>query len=360
MRLLIRTVAFCALVQAIRAQPDAVIRSTTRLVQVQVAVEDSQGRAVAGLRKEDFQILDDGQSRPLASFAVESASAEASMAPSKSTEEGRAGGYSIILLDWLNGGVAERLRAGDALRKVLKTSQPRQMVSLYVLGLEPPNSPHPLRLIRQFSPAAAEIAEAIEDPGILPSPDIVETPGRFDARFGSNQRASTAEEQIYDWNNRIQDTLRALSELADRMAPLRGRKSLIWLTGGFPIAIDGNVVRGAKPAEVLYLSDVNRVIARLNRIGVTVHAIDAAGLAPQRRSYPATLLEFADRTGGVFWSARNDLDEGVRTALDDMRAGYTLGLQVPENARPGLHRIQVRVKKSGVRLRFRESYELGS
>jgi hypothetical protein len=72
------------------------------------------------------------------------------------------------------------------------------------------------------------------------------------------------------------------------------------------------------------------------------------------------LYELAVRTGGTEFSGRNDLDEGMRLALEDMRIGYTLGFNVPEGAAPGLHEIRVRVNRPGVKLRYRESYELVS
>ena len=345
------------------AQTGVVIRSTTRLVQVHVAAQDSQGRPVTGLRREDFQIFDERKQQPLTLFTVEgvvSAAAAPVAGREQKEADGTGNGYSAILLDWLNGGFGDRLRGDDAVRKALRTFQPHQKVAVYVLGLEQPNSPHPLRLVCDFSEASGEIANTIEDPLALPSPEIAETPGRFEARFGAGGRMASVQEQLFDGRNRIMDTVRALSDLADRMARLPGRKSLIWLTDGFPMIVDGNVVPGARAAEELYLSEVDGVLAKLNRVDVTVHTVNTRGLAVTGRSYGGTLREFSERTGGTMFSERNDLDLGVRTALEDMQAGYTVGFLVPEDATPGVHRIQVRINRPHVKLRFRESYELGN
>jgi VWFA-related protein len=256
----------------------------------------------------------------------------------------------VILLDWLNSAFFDRVRGDDALRKVLGTFQPRQKVALYVLGMEPPNTPHPLRMICDFTAASVEIADAVEDPLILPGPEVGETPGKFDARFGGAGRAMSLEEQLFDWNNRILDTVHALSELAGRMAAVPGRKSLIWLSTGFPMSFNG----------AHYFDDVDRVLARLNREDVAVHTVNTRGLGVSGPpTYPDTLTHFAERTGGTVFSGRNDLDVGVREALEDMQAGYTLGFLVPESAAAGLHRIQVRTRRPHVTLRFRESYQLG-
>jgi hypothetical protein len=45
-----------------------VIRSTTNLVQVHVAVVDSHGRPVSGLQRSDFQILDDRKPQTVTLF----------------------------------------------------------------------------------------------------------------------------------------------------------------------------------------------------------------------------------------------------------------------------------------------------
>ena len=44
------------------------IRTTTTLVQVGVVVRDAKGKPVVGLKKEDFEILDNGKPQPIAVF----------------------------------------------------------------------------------------------------------------------------------------------------------------------------------------------------------------------------------------------------------------------------------------------------
>lgn len=41
----------------------------------------------------------------------------------------------------------------------------------------------------------------------------------------------------------------------------------------------------------------------------------------------------------------------------DTEISYTLGFHMPEDAKPGLHAITVRVSRSGDKLRSRESYD---
>jgi VWFA-related protein len=264
----------------------------------------------------------------------------------------------VVLLDWTNGGFFDRLRGTDALRQVLKTFQPKQEVAVYVLGTEPPGSRYPLKQVCDFTPASTEIASAVEDPWVLPGPEIADAVNKFDARFGSGGRRMSIEEQIFDWNNRIMDTVRALTEIADRMARLPGKKSLVWLSNAFPITINGSVVMGTKQGEVDYRHNFDGAVARLNRANVAVYPVDTRGLSVTGRSYTGTMMEVAERTGGIAFYGRNDLDLGVRIALEDMQAGYTLGFLVPDGAEPGLHEIVVKTKRPRVLLRYRESYQL--
>ena len=60
------------------AQQPPTLRITVTLVQVDAVVTDSQGRHVAGLSRDDFQVLQDGEPQKITYFAE-----EAPPAPSK-------------------------------------------------------------------------------------------------------------------------------------------------------------------------------------------------------------------------------------------------------------------------------------
>jgi VWFA-related protein len=54
--------------------PPYALRVESRLVETGVVVRDQEGRAIAGLNKGDFKILDDGKEREITAFAVETSS----------------------------------------------------------------------------------------------------------------------------------------------------------------------------------------------------------------------------------------------------------------------------------------------
>ena len=267
----------------------------------------------------------------------------------------RAGDYSLILLDWLNTSYDDRYRSKEHILDLLKRYQPRQKVAVYLLGHEP-------RLVHDFTSDMAELAQAIEDAGLEPTdmgPDS--PPGRFDARFGGRSGVRmSVEEQLFFLNNRINDSFHTLELIADRLAhPARtARVVMTWLTAAFPLLVNGGVIPGASAVETTYYSNLERLLARLNRGDVAVYPVDARGLVVNAKGYVGTMDQFAERTGGVTFAARNDIDAGIRQALEDLRISYVIGFHVPPGAGPGLHEIHVKVSRAGVHLRYRESYQL--
>src|SRR6266700_1595419 len=128
-----------------------VIRSTTRLVQLNVVVLDNHRRPVSDLSRDDFEVFDNGREQKLSHFSVASAPAAGarSAAPSlvltnRPGQPGEAPGtVTIVLVDEL---IAQDIRATNyrtalqsARQQVLKflsTLQPGQQVALYALRLE--------------------------------------------------------------------------------------------------------------------------------------------------------------------------------------------------------------------------------
>lgn len=344
------------------ADSGLVIRSTTSLVQVRVVAQDAKGRPVTDLQRDDFQVQDDRKPQPITFFSVDPGGPP-STAPSPGGADAaridpppvrRGGEYSLLLLDWLNTNYDDRYRSRESILDMLKTYRTGQKVAVYLLAKEP-------RLIHDFTSDMTELSQAILDAGLEPAdmgPDS--PPGKFDARYGARGGPRPSkEEQLFYVNNRVNDSFHTLELVADRMARLPGRKSLVWLTAAFPLLINGSVIPGASAAEVTYYQNMERLLARLNRADVAVYPVDARGLTlTTSKGYTQTMEQISERTGGVMFAGRNDIGNGVRIALEDLRISYMLGFPVPAGAAPGLHEIRVRVKRAGVVLRYRESYEL--
>jgi len=337
-----------------------VLRSDTNLVQVRVAAQDSQGRAVTNLKREDFQIFDNRKPQALSLFVADRGSRPGVIsgegdARQRGAHDDLSGyalpsGYALIVLDWINTGVEDQVRARDAALKALDKFTPGQKIAVYLLGEHPP-------LAQDFTSDRDDLKEAIDRAGIEMGNLADPPPGRFDARF-SGRPAITAgpEAELFFTSRRVDASFRGLNYVGDRLAHLQGMKSLIWISPAFPI-----VVNGAKPAELVFTREFDALVGKLNRADVAVFAVDPRGLTAGgggARGYTDTMQELASRTGGTAFFARNDIDQGIRWALEDALNGYTLGFHVAEGAALGLHQLKVTVKRPGIVLRYRESYQV--
>jgi VWFA-related protein len=330
-------------------EPSVVIRSTTSLVQVRVVATGAQGQSVTNLRQDDFQVQDNRKPQPITLFAADLAAALSPGASPASTHAAApqpAETYAVTVLDWVNTPYPDRFRVEDQVLALLKSFQPRQKTAIYLLDLKAP------RFLTDFESDREELVRAVQESATQPG----EVEG---ARFGTAAgRRPSIEEQIFDWNQRITDSFTAFETIAARLGAQPGRKSLVWMSNAFPLVLGAGVIPGARQADIIYYQAVERLLARLNRADIAFYGVEARGLSITSRSFVATMMQFAERTGGTVFHDRNDIGEGLRLALEDQAAGYVLGFHVPADAQPGPHEILVRVKRPGVRLRYRESYEL--
>jgi hypothetical protein len=100
-------------------------------------------------------------------------------------------------------------------------------------------------------------------------------------------------------------------------------------------------------------------VQTLNSADVSVYPVDARGLTPSPTAFVniATMKEFASRTGGVAYYNRNDIDRGIRKALDEEREVYFLSYTPRPFTEDGsFHKIRLETAQRGVRLRYRQGY----
>jgi VWFA-related protein len=340
-------------------RPDTVIRTTTRLVQIRVMAEDAHGNKVTDLGKDELRLLDNRKPQAIDSFVAEPiappASPDGELESTSTAPEEARDDYAMILMDWLNPRFDDRLAVREKVNRLLRDFKPRQMMALYLLG-------HDSGLLHDFTVAPAELLQSLANtPNEAEDPFDPAKPLEDDSRF-KTWIALSPEDRTSSFNLKILDTVAILGKLADGLTRIPGRKSLIWVTNGFPIVLDSRAVPGMNRAEISYRNAVESLISKFARANVALYTLDARGLqATHPKATPsygdvATLQELSARTGGTFFSG-NDIDAGMRQALDDSKVSYTLVFVVPPGSAPGLHRIQLRTTRAGVTLRYRESYD---
>ncbi|MCU1259254.1 MAG: hypothetical protein JWO80_2139 [Bryobacterales bacterium] len=372
-------------------QKEVVLHATTRLVQISVIVQNHKGEPVADLKKEDFQIKDNGKLQTVSMFSVDASSTlplphpPEKLPPNIFTNEleqkaGTPTSVTIILLDGLNTAWKDQAYSRNQVVKFLKTIEPGDRIGLYVLG-------NGLKVMHDFTSDASDLIAKLETYNGQILPDITATEGAVmdtDALGLNNWTraggASGAERDFYTID-RVLGTLRAIEFIANHLARLPGRKNLIWVSGGFPMDIGFDSLAAWKDPsreQRAFTEDIDRTVRAVNNANLAIYPVDARGLVPDHRFDAAnqkidlspklgmgpivknqeTMSELAGRTGGRAYYNTNDLNHAIRDAVSDSRVTYTIGFYPTSGQFDGkFHKLDVKVvDRSGLNLRYRKGY----
>jgi len=329
------------------AAPGVTLRTTTTLVQLSVAAHDSKGRAVTDLKKEDFEVFDDGKPQEIAVFSADKAApAAASTRPNAFPDDVVAPastprGNAVILLDYLNSGQVPAMRARVEIEGFLNRFDPAGRIALYVLdddGLKP---------IGDFGADREALLSKIASVTGRPS-KCNDNP--------SNESCEPGEVAYFLWR-REEKTLSAIESLADRLSFAAGRKALIWISTASDVRADMPFKMDTPALD----AEIERVMEKLNNADVALYPIDSCALpgGDTCKSHPFVMDDYAARTGGVAVHGVNALDVSMRNAVEDVSFTYSLAFYPSqEGARTDFHRLKVQVRRPGITLKYKQGYSL--
>jgi len=341
--------------------PTPTFRAGTELVQVNVVAQDQNGKPVAGLRREEFRLFDNGVPQEFPLFVAETGTGSpppAVRAPNTFTNRieaaaGERSGYSVIVLDNLVSGFGDPITGeegtGFGVGKVLRTLRtmpPGEKIAVYTFGRR-------LQIVSEFTSDRDFLERrlrtwkpSIDDAQI--GPDLCGGGDPSDPANSSRLLALAAPGAIalivraragcmaVDLRLRVSSMDGELQQIADHLSGIPGRKKLIWMANRFPIAGGPGVLKLANAGVAIYPVDENGVFAP----------------SPDQVQMKA----LAALTGGVAFFLRNDLDNAIEEAVEDDRVSYTLGFYPPQDKRPSIHQLVVLVSRPGVTLRYRALY----
>jgi VWFA-related protein len=331
------------------SQSKTVIRSSTRLVILDVVATDDKGQPITGLTAEDFTTLEDGKPQRISDFTFHQPAKGAAMVgqlpadvvtnvPVYRTNSC----LNVILLDAMNTEFASHVYAQDQLIKFLGDGPSIQPTAVFALDGK-------LKMLHDFTTDTETLKDVLahfQPQGPEHIPDVYAAASPY-TRRGSFKAGPLAREV----------TLKSMVYLARALAGYPGRKNLIWLSEGFPINLfpEGAMTGGSIED---YSGLAGRIADEFMAAQVAVYPIDAAGVSQNDR-FPArtTMESVADRTGGKTFFNRNDIDTGIRSSIDDGSTYYTLEYY-PENKTPDgkFRHIQLKLAREGAKLRYREGY----
>jgi VWFA-related protein len=390
------------------AQRPKVFRSGLNLVSVDVIVRDKSGAVVRGLTQSDFEVREDGKRQDISSFSFEeitnkampavepagllegieekvkedakrtSAAAPAPAAgpapaePSGPMTSDMLAGRRLITLvfDTSSMQPEDVQRAVDAARKYVD----EKMTTADLIAVTTVGST--LNVLTDFTADRAKVSNALATiaytDGTSTEAPVASTAATDEAAAAADDSATVADTAELDmFNNDVR--LRALKTLAEALAPIEQKKAILYFSAGMQ--------RSGQDNQVELRSAINAAV----RGNVSIYPIDTRGLQAvvpggdarqasgrgqdmfsgrgvqqqfaQLASSQDTLTSLAADTGGRAFTDSNDFGEAFARVQLDMSAYYLLGYSSTNAAKDGrFRRIQVRVKRDGLRVEARGGY----
>lgn len=363
------------------------LRSTTRLVQVSVVVHDKHGEPITGLKKENFVILDGKKPQAIQIFSVQSNQLPRNPPPPLPPDtytnrfQQRAGvptSITVILLDGLNTEFTDQAYARQQVVKFLQQVQPQDRVAIYSLGRD-------LRILHDFASDSTSLLASLKAYQGRNTAQLEASAAQVSDNPNATIRAFLDNAYLRDANffveDRVHRTVNALTQIANHVGTLPGRKNLIWVSGSFPFSIGyDNLEMTRTDQKVMFATDIETAARALNNANIAVYPVDARGLmtydlgnrgnrsalqsSPVNQGFKGpevqnffTMNTLADRTGGKAYYNTNDIFGSIREAIGDSRVTYELGYY-PEgiNWHGEFRDIKVEVKVPGAHVRARKGY----
>jgi VWFA-related protein len=389
------------------------ITAERNLVVVRVVVRDQDGKAVTGLRKQDFRLFDNGKLQTISSFSVEPPEAKAPPLSERPAAQAPPGAPALqsqppgateadhlvvmperfvaLFFDDFHIAYDDLVRARDAAARYISTNLgPADRVGLFT-----PSAATLLVTLLDFTADPQKLRGALL--GLRQQPMFVMGGGPPQASSSASGGGSQSAQAGLEAELASRYVLLALQELCRRMATLPGQRSIVLLSPGF-MTWTPLVDRGPGAVNLAY--DVDPVIARALRAGVVINGFDVRGLyadlplgdasqkTPEAPSSPGestfawqaseqmliqqtftshaismmeqtnVLVSLATQTGGVYFHNSNDYDAGFRRTGGLPETAYVLTFS-PQNLKydGSFHKLKVTLANpSKLTLQARHGY----
>lgn len=376
------------------------------VVEVPVTVVGRDGKAVAGLTKEDFEVTDDGKKVNLVGFEVinmNRASAEDNATPLPPA----AYRNFLLLFDLANASPVSLGRAQAAAKEFVSSQIGRRdLAAVATFSVE-----HGLQVVTSFTSDRNTLAHAIAtmgqkdyfkvaDPLRVAPPDRgVTQPGGPRGQGGDETGADLALERLFEFDRetarandeemrgRLRKQLTQFGTVARMLDSLRGQKQIILLSEGFdPKLVQGRqdlsaqatqqqndaVLRGEiwnvdsddRYGNATASSEINQMAEVFRRSDVTLHAVDIKGLrtdvdasAGVKKTSNEGLFMLTRPTGGAVFKNSNQLGETFTKLLQQQEVVYLLAFEAKADKAGKFHQVKVKVPKArGARVNHRQGY----
>jgi VWFA-related protein len=428
--------AACCVLEAAPPQFGDLIE--VNVVNVDVHVTDRNGRPVTDLRREDFEVFEDGKRVALTHFRTVTADAqpaaavvpppEASTAPSPPVEAATVPVgpppeeqlHLIVYIDNFNLSPNNRTKVLRQLRGFLKNLGPTDRTMLVTndmsMNVRLPFSSDPAALeagldeIQELPTHGQE--SAIERRQVVHR--ILEIREAVRIRDGpcSSMLLAPAESYAETTRQEVLRSINTMTVLVNSLSGVPGRKALLHVSDGLPVTpgeeafqvlielcgggtqsglqdvfdgdlLDQNVqISGrtlmVKAQTYSTVNDFDKLAAHANANRVTLYTLQAGGLAapggaegfgmeermfqlPNMQALFTANLQnslslLATETGGRAIFNANDLTSDLRRMQNELGSYYSLAYSPVHTGDGRQHRIEVKVRRPGLQVRYRKGY----
>jgi VWFA-related protein len=358
----------------------------TNLVLVNVVVRDKQGNLVRGMTKDDFQLLEDGKPQTIADFGFEDVDALALAGQNGPTVPGAAGAPApaapppdpqtpeemrnrriiILFFDFTTMDPEQIDRSvTSAKRFVEKQMTPADLVGVVSLSSA-------LRLDLDLTANRERIGQVLDSytSGQGQGFEVGDTgSAEGTAETGGSFTADDTDYNVFNSDRKLM----ALESLMQTLGGIQQKKSIIYFSNGISrsgienqAALRAATAVATKTNCSIYPVDI-RGLAALPPGGeaqsASLHGVSAyngqasINAFESNASSQETLSTLAADTGGKAFLDSNDFGLVFQRVQRDTSAYYVLGFYSTNPAQDGKYRrLQVRLKRSDVKLEFRQGY----
>ncbi len=385
------------------------LKTRARLAVVDVVVTDQSGQPVPGLRKEDFNVFEDGKLQTISIFEEHTGKAPAAIKPptlpattfDNSPRADAPDSLNVLLLDALNTPIGDQSFVHQQILKYLAAMHPSAPMAIFILSTR-------LRLVHGFTSDLSALLAVLNDkksgttpqasPLLLSGGEIhaeqqaaaqMQSLAALDPNVQAAMdalRQFQAEQKLSKTVNRVKITLLEMQNLAQYLAGFPGRKNVIWFSGAFPVTFFQDYSSMGEGGDY---EELRKTADAFTAARVALYPVEARGLAPdslydasalplkvtnaadatraqvtqlqngsiQRNANQATMQELAHDTGGKAFYNANELDEALAQAIHDGSRYYTLDYIPANKEMNGKYRhIHVKLTHDHYKLAYRLGY----
>lgn len=312
--------------------------SSARSVHLNVVVAPKSGPPVAGLRQQDFTLLDNNSIQPIRSF--------------KAVSKGQEPVQVILLIDAVNTRFDTVAYERNGLQRFLRADGGQLA--------------HPT-MIAVLTDQGTQMQKGFSSDGNALSASL--------DHYTIGLREITRRTGIWGADERVQISLTAVRQLATYASTIPGRTIVLWISPGWPLLSGARIYLDSKQQQQIF-GDVVFFSTQLRQANVTLYNINPLGPGEPllRTNYYQAFVKgiknpnqtnvgdlglqvLAVQSGGLALESSSDVTGMLQKCLADTHSWYEINFDMPVPERPNeYHHLEVRVDKPGLYARTRDGY----